>query len=208
MPTTTTPTASPTVSSTVGLKNMVIAELVTDTEETLTYGALQLVAGAIDATITPNNTDPDIQYCDDVEFDTLYPDPEISFKTKMADIPLVIQEKIFGNSIDDNGVLVRNASDKPPYFAVGFKSEKANHSYRFIWLFKVRAKPVTESYSTKAGKTITRQTGEVEWTAIKRTHDGHYQAIADLGENGFDDTAAATFLTSVYTPEFTPPSEG
>jgi hypothetical protein len=36
----------------------------------------------------------------------------------------------------------------------------------------VRAKPVTESYATKEGGTITRQTGEVEWTAIKRTHDG------------------------------------
>ena len=42
------PTASPTVSSTVGLKNMVIAPLTVDTEETLTYGDLQLVAGAIE----------------------------------------------------------------------------------------------------------------------------------------------------------------
>ena len=42
-----TPAASPTVSSTVGLKNMVIAPLTVDTEETLTYGDLQLVAGAI-----------------------------------------------------------------------------------------------------------------------------------------------------------------
>ena len=33
-----TPAASPTVSSTVGLKNMVIAPLTVDTEETLTYG--------------------------------------------------------------------------------------------------------------------------------------------------------------------------
>ena len=36
------PAASPTVSSTVGLKNMVIAELTTDTEETLTYGDLHM----------------------------------------------------------------------------------------------------------------------------------------------------------------------
>ena len=32
-----TPTASPTVSSTIGLKNVVIAPLEVDTEETLTY---------------------------------------------------------------------------------------------------------------------------------------------------------------------------
>ena len=102
-----TPVASPQVSSTVGLKNVVIAPLVTDTDAEHTYGDLQLLAGAIEASVTPENADPDIQYADDVEFDTLYPDPELSFKTKMADIPLAIQEMIFGNQIDDNGVLTR-----------------------------------------------------------------------------------------------------
>ena len=202
------PTASPTVSSTVGLKNMVIAPLTEDTEETVSYGTLQAVAGAIEATITPESADPDVQYADDVEFDTLYPDPEISFSTSMADIPLTIQEMIFGNQIDDNGVLIRSANDKPGYFAVGFMSEKANGKYRYVWLYKVRAKPVTESYATKEGTTITRQTGEVEWTAIKRTSDGRYQAIADEGEGGFDSSKAATFLESVYTPTFTPEEDG
>ena len=198
------PTASPTVSSTVGLKNMVIAPLTVDTEETLTYGDLQLVAGAIEATITPDNADPDIQYADDIEFDVLYPDPELTFTTKMADIPLAIQEMIFGNNIDDNGVLIRTSTDKPPYFAVGFKSEKSNGKFRFVWLYKVRAKPLTENYATKEGTTINRQTGEVEWTAIKRTHDSRYQAVADESENGFTAAMGETFLTSVYTPSFTP----
>ena len=141
-----TPTASPQVSSTVGLKNVVIAPLTEDTETSHTYGELQLMAGAIEASITPENADPDVQYADDIEFDTLYPDPELTFSTSMADIPLSIQEQIFGNQIDDNGVLVRTASDRPPYFAVGFKSEKSDGTYRFIWLYKVRAKPMTENY--------------------------------------------------------------
>ena len=193
-------TASPTVSSTIGLKNVVFAPLTEDTEEKLAYGAVQALAGAIEASVTPSNTDPDVQYYDDIEGDVLYPDPEIALKTKMADIPLSIQEMIFGNNVDDNGVLIRSADDKPPYFAVGFMSEKSNHKYRYVWLYKVRAKPVTENYQTKEGSTITRQTGEVEWTAIKRTHDGLYQAVADEGENGFTDALAATFLESVYTP--------
>ena len=195
-----TPAASPTVSSTIGLKNMVIAPLTEDNETTLTYGDLQLVAGAIEASVTPNNTDPQIQYADDIEFDTLYPDPELSFKTEMADIPLIIQEMIFGSRIDENGVLIRTATDKPPYFAVGFKSEKSNHKFRYIWLYKVRAKPLTENYGTKQGTTINRQTGAVEWTAIKRTHDSQYQAVADEGENGFTAEKAAPFLQSVYEP--------
>ena len=198
-----TPAAAPAVSSTVGLKNMVIAPVTADTETTTTYGDLQRVAGAIEATITPENNDPDIQYFDDVEGDVLYPDPELTFKTKLADLPLIVQEMIFSNKIDDNGVLIRTANDKPGYFAVGFMSEKANGTFRYVWLFKVRAKPVTETYATKEGTSITRQTGEVEWTAIKRTSDGRYQAVADEGENGFTAEKAAAFLNTVYTPVFT-----
>lgn len=109
---------------------------------------------------------------------------------------------ILNNTIDDNGVLVRSASDKPPYFAVGFKSEKSSGAFRYVWLYKVRAKPVTETYQTKEGDTVTRQTGSVEFTAIKRTHDGRYQAVADEGENGFTAEKAATFLDTVYEPTF------
>ena len=141
---------------------------------------------------------------DDKAHDCL-PHPELSFKTKIADIPLTIQEMIFGNRVDDNGVLIRTAGDKPPYFAVGFMSEKSDHKFRYIWLFKVRAKPVTESYQTKEGTSITRQTGEVEWVAIKRTKDGQYQAVADEDENGFTAAKGATFLQSVYVPVFTSP---
>ena len=198
-----TPAAAPAVSSTVGRKNMVIAPVTADTETSTTYGDLQRVAGAIEATITPENNDPDIQYFDDVEGDVLYPDPELTFKTKLADLPLIVQEMIFSNKIDDNGVLIRTANDKPGYFAVGFMSEKANGTYRYVWLFKVRAKPVTETYATKEGTSINRQTGEVEWTAIKRTSDGRYQAVADEGENGFTAEKAAAFLNTVYTPVFT-----
>ncbi len=196
------PASSPTVSSPIGLKNMVIAPLTADTEETLTYGDLQLVAGAIEASITPENSDPDIMFADDSEFDVLYPDPELTFNTKLADIPLAIQEMIFGNRIDENGVLIRKSTDKPPYFAVGFKSEKSNGKFRYVWLYKVRAKPLTENYATKEGTTITRQNGEVEWTAIKRTYDGQYQAVADEDENGFTAAKGETFLQSVYTPSF------
>ena len=199
------PAASPTVSSTVGLKNVVIAPLTTDTEEAHTYGDLQLMAGAIEATIPPENAEPDIQYADDIEFDVLYPDPKLTFSLQMADIPLLIQEMLFANAIDDNGVLVRTASDKPPYFAMGFKSEKSNGKFRYVWLYKVRAKPITETYQTKEGDTVTRQTGTVECTAIKRTHDGRYQAVADEGENGFDTSKAENFLSEVYEPTFSDP---
>ena len=198
-------TASPNVASTIGLKNVVIAPLTADTEAEATYGAVQALAGAIDASVTPGNTDPDILYADDIEFHVLYADPKVTFKVKMADIPLTIQEMLFSNTVDDNGVLIRTAQDTPPYFAVGFKSVKSDGNYRYVWLYKVRAKPLTENYATKEGDTVTRQTGEVEFTAIKRTFDGHYQAVADEGEGGFTAEKGATFLDTVYEPTFSAP---
>ncbi len=197
-----TPTAAPTAKSKIGLKNMVIAPLTADTETGHTYGDLQLVGGSIEASISPENADPDIQYADDVEWDAVYPDPEITFNTTLVDLPLPLQEQILGHTIDENGVLVKKDSDTPPYFAVGFKAEKSDHTFRYVWLYKVRAKPITENFGTKEGATINRQTQEVEWTAIKRIHDGAYQAVADEGVNGFDATAAAAFLSSVYEPEW------
>ena len=114
------PAASPAVSSTVGLKNMVIAPLTVDTEETLTYGELQLVAGAIEASITPQNADPDVQYFDDQEGDVLYPDPELSFKTKLADLPLIIQEIFHRQAALFRGGLQKREGESqvPLYLAV------------------------------------------------------------------------------------------
>ena len=192
--------AAPVAKSTIGLKNLTIAPLLEDTEETLTYGDLQSVEGSIEASITPENADPDVQYADDIEWDVLNPDPEITFSTTLVDLPLAIQEMILGHTIDANGVLIKSATDTKPYFAVGFKSEKSDHTFRYVWLYKVRAKPITENYGTKEGTTINRQTQEVEWTAIKRTHDQLFQAVADEGQNGFTEAKAATFLSSVYTP--------
>ena len=188
--------------STIGLKNVVIAPLTKDDATETTYGTVSYFVGAIEASITPQNADPEVQYADDGEYDTVYPDPELEFRLQMADIPLDKRKLLFDNKIDQNGVLIKNASDKPTYFAVGFKSEKADHTYRYVWLYKVRATPMTENYATKEGDTITRQTGEIVFTAIKRTSDGQYQAVADEGANGFTTQTAATFLTTVYAPSF------
>lgn len=198
-----TPTASPEVSSTIGLKNFCLAELVKDTEAELEYGTVQLVAGAIDASVTPSSADPQIQYYDDNEGDVVMPDPETSFKIKLADLPLAIRQKLDGSVFDNNGVLINKAGDKTPYYAAGFKALKANGKYRYVWLYKCRVKPVTDSYQTKEGTTITRQSTEVEFTAVKRAHDDQWRATADEGVQGFTAQKGAAFLNSVYAADFT-----
>ena len=185
---------------TIGFKDFCIAEVLSDTEDGTSYGEVIKVAGAIDATLTPENTDPEVQYADDGEYDVVYPDPEVTFRTKLVDLPLEVRHKVFGHKMDANGVMVKNANDKGGYWAVGFRSEKADHTDRYVWLYKVRAKPMVENYATKEGETITRQNSEIEWAAIKRNYDGNYQTVGDVGLNGFTEEKAKTFLSTVYEP--------
>lgn len=165
------------------------------------YGAFRVAV--MDLGITPNNADPDVQYADDIEFDVIQPDPEVTVALEMTQLPLDIRAGIEGAKLDNKGVMVQSANDTPPYYAIGAKAELRAGGFRYIWLLKCRATPMTEQYHTKEGATITRQTGQVEFTAIKRTSDGHWKYTADEGQNGFDATAAASFLSSVYTPTFT-----
>lgn len=193
--------SAPVASSTLGLKNFVVCPLIdgTDTEFVAPqYGEVHNLSGAVEASITPENADPDIQYADDIEFDKAYKDPKATFKMKLADLPVDIQALLLDNHFDANGVLVRTANDKPKYFACGFKSIKSNGKYRFVWLYKCYAKPITENYATKEGENVTRQNGEVEFTAIKRTFDAKWQVIADEDKG----TVPGTFLSTVYETKY------
>ena len=188
--------------SLVGLKDFVIAELLTDTEEGTTYGEVQSIKGVMDVSVTPSSTDADLQYADDNEYDVIYGDPEITIAAEFAQLPLAIQVKLGGHRFDDDGVMVRKAGDTPPYVAIGFKAEKREGGYRFKWLLKCRSKPITETFHTKEGQTVTRQTGKIEFTAIKRASDGEYEYTADEGENGFTKEKAAAFLAAVHTTKY------
>ena len=187
---------------TIGVKGAYVAPLATDTDSATTYGAVTQIDAPVEISVTPNSTDPNIMYAGDDEVDRIYPDPDITVALELEDLPLWIQRRILGYTLDANGVTVKAATDEPPYYAVGIKATKRNGTYRYIWLYKCVAKPITETFRTKEGGTITRQTGKVEFSAIKRISDDRYMVVADDNVDGF--TGGSTFFSTVY--ETTPAS--
>lgn len=190
--------------SITGLSGFVIAPLTSDTSSGVVYGAVRPMTGAIDVSVTPGNADPNIQYADDVEFDVIQPDPNLTVVVELTSLPLDVQAEIGGHELDSNGVMIQTAGDTPAYYAIGFKGKRRDGGDRYTWLLKGRAKPVTETFHTEEGETVTRQTGKVEFTFLKRTYDGQYKHTADVGQNGFTTEKAATFLATVYTKNATP----
>lgn len=187
--------------STIGLKNLVTAELLTDTESELTFGPVEAVVGAINIGIKDSSGKADVQQADDGEYDRLYPMPVLGFSMEAADVPPAWRGKFFGHKTDANGVTVANEKDRPAYRAFGFKSEKADGSYRYVWLYKCI--PLTraseDNYKTKPRDAVERQTGKIEWEAIPTEYTGDYQSVVDDNTAEFA-SVKSTFFSAPYVP--------
>jgi len=188
-------------SSRIGLRDVKIAWLTDATDTTTVPAAYTLESTAleaIDAQISRGTADPDVQYADDIESDVLYPDPEITISLEVKEVPLALQQLLFGQAtaMDDNDVYTYKSGAVPPYFALGFKSAKRSGADRYVWYYKCRAKPMDETFHTKEGGTITRQQDKLEITAIKRTYDNYVSVKVDTDAVGTPD--AATFFGGVY----------
>ena len=188
-------------SSRVGLRDLKIAWLndATDTEVVAAAYTMETTTTleAIEASISVGNAEPDIQYADDIESDVLMPDPEITISLEVKEVPLAMQRLLMGQGAKDaNGVYKFESGKTPPYFALGFKSKKRSGADRWVWYYKCRAKPMDETFHTKEGGTITRQSDKLEIVAIKRTHDGYVSAKVDSDLIGAP--TASQFFDAVY----------
>lgn len=190
------------VYSTIGLRAIVVAKLLTDeTDSTPTYDSVQPLIGAIDLDVSDNSGEPDAQYYDDGEHDVVLPDPELSGTIEMADLPPEKQALLLGYKVDKNGVVIHNADDKPPYFAWGFKSKKSNGVDRYVWYYKGRCTMPQDKHTTKQ-KDLNRQTQKLKVTFVKLNSTGNARAFVDEDSEAFA-TAKATFFNAPYTPDFT-----
>lgn len=188
-------------SSTVGLRDVVVCFMTKDDSDGTTYEAdVQPLAGAIEAVITPENTDPEVQEADDGEFDAVYPSPHGTIAVNLVDIPISLRPRILGGYLDVNGVYINGAKDQQSYFAIGFKSQKADGTDRYMWLYKVRARPMTENYATRGTTSVTRQQAQVTLDYMTRQSDGNWRGMCDVGQNGFTEDKANTFFDTVYEP--------
>lgn len=184
--------------SLIGLKNVVFAVLKTDTATVgevpgaTTYDPVEFLAGAIDAQITPDSTEANIQYADDVEYDALAPDTSYTIEAEIAGLTIEQMAKLQGHKLSSDGGVIIKDGDNPPYIAFGFKSAKSGGGFRYVWIYKAKPEFMTQSYHTKEGPSVTRQTAKIKLKGIARISDGLKQYLSD--------SATDTFFTAPVTP--------
>ncbi|KNF06984.1 phage major tail protein, phi13 family [Gottschalkia purinilytica] len=161
----------------IGLKDIHYVPLKKDDSDTLEYDTnIKRIAGAITAKISPKASTEKIYY-DDMLGATSTALGEIDVEIEMQDLPLEVRAEWTGNKIV-NGVLREKANAAPIELALGFKSEKHEGGYRYIWLTKGKAEPVEDEHKTKEDK-VDFQTKKIKLTFMPRMHDEEYRLLAD-----------------------------
>lgn len=185
--------------ATIGLRDVHYAVLKTDTKEGATYEAPVLLTGAIAANVNPNTNSATL-FADDGPYDSATTLGEIELELNMADIPARHAAAMLGHTYK-NGVLIKKASDQPPYLAIGYRSLKSNGAYRYTWLYKGKFTDGEQANNTK-GDSIEYQTPTITGAFVKRDFDDMWQAEVDS-----DDTALGegtqiitNWFTAVYEP--------
>ncbi|WP_026478166.1 major tail protein [Alkaliphilus transvaalensis] len=176
----------------VGLKDLHFAVLEEDTREGVLYGEIKPLAGAMNATINPTVNTQEL-YADDQLWESVSALGKIDVEVETADIPLSVRGKLTGSEVKD-GVLIEKATDKPPHVALGFKSQKSDGKYRYVWLLKGVAQPMAEDYSTKKDN-VEHKTPRLKFVFMPRAYDGEWKRTADEGTPEF--TGAESWFQKV-----------
>ena len=77
-----------------------------------------------------------------------------------------------------NGLLEDKKNDSPPYVAVGFRTQKSNGRFRYVWLYKGRfAKADIDGYSKTSS--LSPQPDIYTFKAVNRKYDGAWRRMLD-----------------------------
>lgn len=183
--------------ATIGLRDVHYALLTADTLDSCTYQTPEKLVGAISANVNPNTSSATL-FADDGPYDSSSTLGEIELELNMADIPSVHANKLLGHEYK-NGVLVKKATDTPPYLALGYRSLKSNGAYRYTWLLKGKFADGEQNNQTK-GDSIEYQTPTITGSFVKRDYDDAWQVEADSDDETINPTTITGWFTAVVDP--------
>lgn len=151
-----------------GVRDLVAAELKTDTSETLEYGEVFPIAGLAELTRTTANSS-ESHFYDNV--------PAIVIDSVGADevtcscsaIPLDVLAKLTGQTYDEATQTFVEGEANRKYFAIGYVTEDTSGKEVFVWRHKVKCSIPDSTHSTKTDGTDANGQ-ELVFTGINTTH--------------------------------------
>ena len=189
---------------TIGLDSLYYASITEQTNGEESYGDPVRIAPAIQVDLQPEYTSESL-YADDGALITVTEFSGGTLSINTSDLPNEVLIELLGLRESNEGMIIYSAEDVAPYVAIGFRSRKADGSYRYVWLYRTKFAPPPNTYQTKSD-TITFNTPTIEGTLYKRNkpdvNGKHpYMAVAESSDIATA-TVIGTWFTEVPEPTF------
>lgn len=137
----------------IGLDNVVIAELLSDDVNGVTYDTPIALKGAVNASVNPNSNVA-VDYADNGTFFVMNNRGNTELTLELTNVAPAVQAKMLGQK-RSGGITVETPMDSAPYFAMGFRvwvggtDENGNNIYEYMWLAKGKFSVPTSGAETK-----------------------------------------------------------
>lgn len=176
----------------VGLKDIYVALVTENTENSYTAEKPVKLARAIKAKISDKRSSEDLESDDGTE-ETLdaYEGTEVEIEVNSLapqDLALLMGHKY------ENGYLTKNRDDKAPEVALGYRARKLNGKYEFVWLYAGRFAEGKDTNRETYGKKPTAQTETVKGKFYERKIDNNIEVSVDEDNLTADNTGAAAVI--------------
>ena len=175
----------------IGLDNVVVARVISDTASGITYDTPIALKGAVNCSVNPNS-DVAVDYADNGPFFTASNRGNTELNLEMIDVDPDVLAMLLGMR-KVNGVTTETVLDQSPDVAVGFrvwlagKDSNGNNRYQYFWYAK--------------GKFSVPETGGE--TKQESLNFGHISVTAQFAQTQFvpDGQDAGTICTHIRTDD-------
>lgn len=135
-----------------GIRDLVAAELLSDTDAGLTYDTVFPIAGVATLTKTTENSS-EAHYYDNIAAVVIDSAGADTVTADCSAIPLDVLAKLTGQYFDETtGTLVEGGATRP-YFAIGYVTEDTSGKEVYVWRHKVKCSIPDDAHSTKSNGT-------------------------------------------------------
>ena len=124
----------------IGLDNVVIAKVLSDSADGITFGEVKALKGAVNCTVNPNS-DVAVDFADNGPFFSASNRGNTELNLEMIDVDVDVLAELLGQR-KVNGVTVETPLDQSSDYAIGFrvwlagKDANGNNRYQYFWYAK------------------------------------------------------------------------
>lgn len=155
-----------------GIRDLVAAELIVDTEDELSYGEPFYIAGTSQLERTTSSSS-EAHYYDNMAAIVIDSKGSDEVTCSVSAIPFDVLAKLTGQTYDEDTATLIEGESTRPYFAIGYITKDTDGNEVYVWRFKVKCSIPDETHSTENDGTDANGQ-EITFTGVSTIHKFSY----------------------------------